>query len=614
MKEQSLQRHLNRLDRHRDSARRLGERFTRLRMIVFAAGGAAGYLGYAADRVPLAVGLSAFFGTLFLVLFYFHSRLKQRTQRLDRWIAIRRAHLARATLDWEGVPPARDYPVPEHHPYAHDLDIVGHYSLLRLIDTTVSTHGRRRLVAALLDPDLDPDAIEQRQQLVRELAPRSLLCDRLALEAKRGAEDGELQSDRMVRALQTSQAIPGLRILLGVETGLAALTLLFVVLEFGLGGLRLWGYTFLLYVLIYFGAFLRLAPVFSQALDLRRQLEGLGGLFWLLEKRRDGSAPGLMEVMAPFHRPGMRPSEMIRGIARVCAALSVQGNMLVHLALNAVLPWDLYFIFRYERVRGRIAALFPEWMEALGRLEAAAAPARFGALHPGYVFPRLDRSAPSSPRIAAVGMGHPLIPHSRRVVNDFTLEHSGSVVLLTGSNMSGKSAFLRTVGINACLALAGGPVCAESFALSVLRIRCSVRIQDDLEEGLSYFYAEVKRLKQILDAAADRSAPPILFLIDEIYKGTNNRERLLGSTCYLKTLLECRGLGLVTTHDLELATLEAEAKGIRNFHFQEEVADGKLVFDYRLRPGPCPTTNALRIMALEGLPTPPMDALSMGPP
>ncbi|HEY5648835.1 MAG TPA: DNA mismatch repair protein MutS, partial [Nitrospiria bacterium] len=158
---------------------------------------------------------------------------------------------------------------------------------------------------------------------------------------------------------------------------------------------------------------------------------------------------------------------------------------------------------------------------------------------------------------------------------------------------------------NACLAQAGGPVCAGSFSMTAMRIHCSVRIKDDLEEGLSYFYAEVKRLKRILDAALDRSMPPAFFLIDEIFKGTNNRERLLGSRAYIKKLLESQGLGLVTTHDLELTPLEKEVKGVKNFHFQEKVAGGKLVFDYRLLPGPCPTTNALRIMAQEGLPVPP---------
>jgi DNA mismatch repair ATPase MutS len=137
-----------------------------------------------------------------------------------------------------------------------------------------------------------------------------------------------------------------------------------------------------------------------------------------------------------------------------------------------------------------------------------------------------------------------------------------------------------------------------------MRLFCCIRVTDSLEEGLSYFYAEVKRLKVILDAVTDRTLPPVLFLIDEIYKGTNNRERLLGSESFIQALRQGHGLGLITTHDLELAHLESDGKGVINVHFQERVEGGKLLFDYRLRPGPCPTTNALRIMDQEGLPIP----------
>jgi DNA mismatch repair ATPase MutS len=168
--------------------------------------------------------------------------------------------------------------------------------------------------------------------------------------------------------------------------------------------------------------------------------------------------------------------------------------------------------------------------------------------------------------------------------------------------MSGKSTFLRTVGINVCLAQAGAPVCAASFSWSWSRPACCIRINDSLDAGLSYFYAEVKRLKTILHATADRESPPVLFLIDEIFKGTNNRERLIGSRSYINALAAGNGYGLVSTHDLELTDLDKEIPSLMNAHFQETVSNGALAFDYRLRPGSCPTTNALRIMQLEGLP------------
>jgi DNA mismatch repair ATPase MutS len=171
--------------------------------------------------------------------------------------------------------------------------------------------------------------------------------------------------------------------------------------------------------------------------------------------------------------------------------------------------------------------------------------------------------------------------------------------------MSGKSTFLRTIGINLCLAQAGAPVCAHSCEWTWSRLACCIRVDDSLDAGLSFFYAEVKRLKAILDATKDRTGPPVLFLIDEIFKGTNNRERLIGSRAYITALSHGHGFGLVSTHDLELADLESEVPSLINAHFQETVSAGALQFDYRLRPGPCPTTNALRIMELEGLPISP---------
>ena len=170
--------------------------------------------------------------------------------------------------------------------------------------------------------------------------------------------------------------------------------------------------------------------------------------------------------------------------------------------------------------------------------------------------------------------------------------------------MSGKSTFLRTLGINLCLAQAGAPVCAGLFEWSWVRLATCIRVDDSLEAGLSFFYAEVKRLKSLLDETTDRSRTPVLFLIDEIFKGTNNRERLVGSRSYISALSQGHGFGLVSTHDLELTDLDKTVPRLRNVHFQETVVAGALHFDYKLKPGPCLTTNALRIMEMEGLPVP----------
>jgi DNA mismatch repair ATPase MutS len=199
-------------------------------------------------------------------------------------------------------------------------------------------------------------------------------------------------------------------------------------------------------------------------------------------------------------------------------------------------------------------------------------------------------------------LGHPLIPDEKKVTNDFTINELGEVIIITGSNMAGKSTFLRILGVNLCLAYAGGPVNASMLQTSLFRLFTCIRVADSVIDGYSYFYAEVKRLRALLDALAEPDQLPVFFLVDEIFRGTNNRERLIGGRSYIRALVGNNCIGAISTHDLELVKLAEIVPQIKNHHFREEVIDGRLVFDYVLRPGPCPTTNALKIMQMEGLP------------
>jgi hypothetical protein len=369
-----------------------------------------------------------------------------------------------------------------------------------------------------------------------------------------------------------------------------------------------WILTFTAYAAIYLLISSRMAPVFGRAVSLHDELDKLGAVFGYLEGRSYAATPKLGSVCSPLLRNRTRPSSYIRRLARVAQALSVRAHPLVHLVLNGIGPWDLFFTHRLDAVRRRVLTEVPVWLETLAEVEAASALATFAYLHPEHCWPSpLHAPVPDGPRPAAIrtkSLGHPLIGRSQRITNDLDLSGAGRILLITGSNMSGKSTFLRTIGINTCLAQAGAPVCASSFEWTWVRIFCCIRVDDSLDAGLSFFYAEVKRLKRLLEAARERVAPPVLFLIDEIFKGTNNRERLIGSRAFITALTESNGFGLVTTHDLELAEMEDEIPQVTNAHFQETVEADVLKFDYRLRPGPCPTTNALRIMAIEGLPVP----------
>jgi DNA mismatch repair ATPase MutS len=283
----------------------------------------------------------------------------------------------------------------------------------------------------------------------------------------------------------------------------------------------------------------------------------------------------------------------------LAAALGVRTNPLLALLFNVLVPWDFYFSYRLELVKKEIAHLLPRWLDAWHELETLNSLANFAYLNPGYVFP--ERRA-GIDHFAARNLGHPLLKPESKICNDFELNEDQRIVILTGSNMAGKSTFLRTVGVNLALAYAGAPVNALSMQTSLFRLFTCIKVSDSVQDGLSYFYAEVKRLQALLAATEADDELPVLFLIDEIFRGTNSRERLIGSRSYIRSLSQRRTMGLIATHDLELIKLADEIKGVTNHHFREDVFDSRMVFDYRLRPGPCPTTNALKIMRLEGLP------------
>lgn len=287
------------------------------------------------------------------------------------------------------------------------------------------------------------------------------------------------------------------------------------------------------------------------------------------------------------------------------------------LALHAILPWDLLVARALRIRRAEIAAHAPAWLECYHDLEALCSLANLAALRADTCWPDFRDDGPM---LDSRGLGHPLLPDQQMVRNDVTLGPLGEIVLITGSNMSGKSTFLRTLGVSTALAQAGGPVIAHTWSARPVRLFTSLSIDDSVTDGISTFYAEVRRLRSMLDALEQgesailsEASPagsnvdvavtrPLLFLVDELYRGTNNRERLAGSRALIRALVGRRAIGVVSTHDLDLVRLADELPAVRNAHFRDDVHEGRMSFDYTLRDGPCPTTNALRVMALGGLP------------
>lgn len=596
----ALSRHVRRVERQLADRQRRSDRLSAVRLLLVVIGGPAlwfaFFLGGGGPGAVLTVILIALFAAVVRV----HRRIKASIQAHEVWLRIKGMQVARIRLDWDALPRPRSDPPPDGHPFALDLDLVGERSLHRLLDTAVTREGGRRLLAWLLDTHPDPAAIRRRQALVRDLTPLTRFRDKLTLTAAlaSGGLGAPWEGRHLLDWLADRIPPAALRPWLIVLIALAALNI-------GLFGLHtwgvlppVWGISLLIYAAVYLSRRQAFESLFEETLAFVAALRQLNAVLGYLERYPYGQHPGLRELCAPLTDPADRPSAALRRINLVASAASIQGNPFLWLPINAIVPWDLIFAYRLNHLKAAVEKRLPAWLDVWAELEALNGLANFAYLNPAYTLPTLS---PDSDVFRGRGLGHPLIPYTEKICNDFALER-GEIAIITGSNMSGKSSFLRTVGVNLRLAYAGGPVNAQALDVPLFRLFTAIRVTDSVTDGISYFYAEVKRLKALLAALEEGTSPPLFFLIDEIFRGTNNRERLVGSRAYIRALARGGGTGLLATHDLELVHLEDDIPQIANYHFKETVADGRMRFDYRLRPGPCPTTNALVIMRMEGLP------------
>ncbi len=547
--------------------------------------------------------------TIFSVVAYFHGCIDRSITRHKIWMQIKATQVARIKLDWDGIPPVHSPEPRADHPFEIDLDITGRRSLHQLVNTATSMEGRQRLRDWFLDTLPDLQAIRKRQALIQELAPLTIFRDKLLMKSmlatKNVAESWERK--KLLNWLNEHTTSRPLLPLLFMSLFLSVLTICLLLLNLLALIPQYWIISLLLTILFLFVTKDQRGDLFEDAYQLRDAFAQLSLVFEYLETYHYGKNSNLRSLCEPFFLDcERRPSMLLKKIARVAWAATLRKNLLLWVSINVLVPWDFYFAYRFNQYKFQVAVDLPTWLDVWCELEALNSLASFAYLNPGYVLPEVTSCADQdSDNIAlrACGLGHPLIPEEHKVVNDFAINELGEIDIITGSNMSGKSTFLRTLGINLCLAYAGGPVNASTFKISLFRLFTCIKISDSVTEGYSYFYAEVRRLKALLnELESSDSHMPLFFLIDEIFKGTNNRERRIGSESYISALTGRDCLGVISTHDLELVKLADKLPEIRNYHFKEDVIDGEMVFDYVLRPGPSPTTNALKIMQMEGLP------------
>src|SRR5258707_3771574 len=549
---------------------------------------------------------------IFGVVAYYQQRAERSRTRHKIWLQIKEAEVARMRLDWSSIPDAYTQEQQVEHPFEIDLDITGKHSLHRLINTSVSAEGSRRLRDWLLAKKPDLATLQARQALMRELTPMSAFRTRLTMKATLAVKGSatQLEGQRLLGWLHGQKKPAHLVQIILISHTLSVLLLVLLALNL-FGPLPpYWMIVFAAEIIFLMLSKDKRGNLFDDAYYLRDALAQLNAVFSYLETYRYGRNQHLHRLCATYYAdPDHRPSRLLTQIQQVASGATLERNMLVWLLVNLLLPWDFYLVLRFHRCRKQIAERLPGWLDTWFELEALNSLATFAYLHPAYILPevhaQVDETHPLP--IYARGLGHPLLLEEEKVVNDFSMQHIGEIVIITGSHMAGKSTFLRTLGINLCLAYARAPVNANSFETALCRIFTCIKISDSVTEGYSYFYAEVRRLRALLDELArlDESMPPF-FLIDQIFRGTNNHERRTGSEAYIEALAGKRCLGLLSTHDLELVKLADILPQVENYHFKEEVIDGQMVFDYILRPGPCPTTNALKIMQMQGLPIKPV--------
>jgi hypothetical protein len=584
---------------------------THLRLIAFLASVALCGLGWISGHASgwyWAGGL-AFVG--FIALAAYHEEIERRQKRNRILRQINEQALARLRRDWAALPEIPVAIPAEHRAVAGDLDLFGHASIFQFLCSAHTPTGIRILRDWLLNP-APPQEIHLRQQAVTELAPQLELRETLTVES-RLLEDRSSATDRFIDWAEGGvwlRSRPVLQWACRIVPACGVLALLAIACgllspEVGTATvLVVWAINFLLTVLFVGNVHDVFEKVSSRSGEVRRYLQ----IFHLMYSMPDSTSKlDAIKQDATEHGGGvmlrMKTLNLITRLAGI--RHSALFFIFVYLPLQLCLLFDFHVLDLMEGWQQRHGGFVRRWFQALGEFEALASLAVVAHDYPDWVLPSVDNSAD---RFDAGGLGHPLLPDDVRVANDVQVGPKHSFLLVTGSNMSGKSTLLRAIGANAVLAQAGAPVCAKNLSMPPLVLATSMRIHDSLEYGVSFYMAELMRLKQIVDTAGtfqQSGNRQLLYLLDEILQGTNSKERHIAVVRVLHYLLDHGAIGAVSTHDLELATSQPLIDACTSVHFRETLhdqdADQPMTFDYRLRPGVATTTNALKLLEIVGL-------------
>lgn len=594
-------------ERQRDELETRSRAIARARATTFLLG--AGLVGWVVvgspPSAPAVLGLGVALLAVFAVLVVWHARVDDGRAWAEAQRAINDQALARIDRRWDRLPD--DHAGQELTPSAEDLDLFGHASLMQLLGPSTSW-GRDTLARWLLD-DAAPAAIRARQQEVADLAGRLDFRQALAGRALLAHGASRAGLEPLVAWAEDEPWLTGRSWLVWVTRLLSGSTLTLIGLQaLGWIAISVWVLPAVLNLVLIGFYQIRVHHLLDRAASAADALRHYASLFELIANASFEAEP--IRALQAALRTGRAPAHVqLRRLDRINDFSNFRRSAAIfHFPIHTVTLWDFHVLDRLERWQEAVGPHVRDWFGALAEVDALSCLAALRDDNPDWCFPELQDDG--TPAVRATRLGHPLLPASSRIVNDVEVGPPGSFLLVTGSNMSGKSTLLRAIGLNVLLGKAGGAVCAADMSLPPVSVETSMRIHDSLEEGVSYFMAALTRLRAVVDAVrvAEREGRMVLYLLDEILQGTNTAERQTATRAIVASLMAHGAIGAITTHDLGLVDSPALAAASRPVHFSEAIHEDpdapgevRMTFDYQLRPGLATSRNALALMKMIGL-------------
>lgn len=568
-------------------------RISMLRLTLFIAGVAGIYFFF--SQTPLLIVCICLTFLPLFILVKIHNRFFIRKEWLETQARIIQEELQALSGDYSSFEDGKEYVNPEH-PYSFDLDIFGRRSLFQSINRTCTFFGKDRLAKWLQNHLHEKTSIEKRQEMVREISEHTLFREQFRVAGL--VHHGQSSDAEKIQAWSQSPAqylhagwvkafIWGVPVIN---------SLLLITSLIGWTSFSCLGLSFGIFLVLSFGIIKRATYIQE---TYGKQLKSLNGYARLiaLAKAEDWKSAGMLELMERFNLNGQSPVQALQQLSKELDRLDLRNNQFLYVLLEGSIFFQLQEIVRIERWKVRYGQHISEWLETVGELDALCSLGTFAYNHPQYTYPELTEKPFY---FLATQMGHPLMPVSQCVKNDATIPSRPFFLIITGANMAGKSTYLRTIGVNYLLACVGAPVCCERLKLHPNQLITSLRTSDSLSDNESYFFAELKRLKRIIDLL--NQGQQLFIILDEILKGTNSMDKQKGSFDLIRQFMQMKANGIIATHDLLLGSLIKQfPEEIRNYCFEADIKDNELTFSYKLREGVAQNMNACFLMKKMGI-------------